>query len=120
MQSSAAILAGGRATRFGGRDKGALVVEGRTIRDRQLDVLHEFTDDVVIVGGRNPRAPGVRHVPDLATACGPLGGVYTALLEATYDQTVVLACDMPFVTAALLQHLAASLDGVDVALPRTA
>jgi molybdopterin-guanine dinucleotide biosynthesis protein A len=36
---SAAILAGGRASRFGGRDKSALIVNGRTILDRQLSAL---------------------------------------------------------------------------------
>ena len=36
---SAAILNGGRATRFGGCDKGALLVGGRSIRDRQLQEL---------------------------------------------------------------------------------
>jgi molybdopterin-guanine dinucleotide biosynthesis protein A len=36
---SAAILAGGRASRFGGRDKSALVVEGQPILDRPLAAL---------------------------------------------------------------------------------
>lgn len=120
MLSSAAILAGGRATRFGGRDKGALPVAGRSIRDRQLAVLHAVADDVVIVGGPDPRVPGARHVPDLATACGPLGGLYTALLEAAHDRTFVVACDMPFVSAALAAFLLASIGDADAAVPRTA
>jgi len=36
---TAAILAGGRARRLGGRDKSRLVIGGRTILERQLDVL---------------------------------------------------------------------------------
>jgi len=39
---TAAILAGGRATRFGGRDKSTLLVEGQTIFDRQLAELKAF------------------------------------------------------------------------------
>lgn len=119
MHVSAAILAGGRATRFGGRDKGALIVGGRTIRDRQLEVLHALTDDVVIVGGADPRADLARHVPDLATACGPLGGLYTALVEAAHERVIVVACDMPFVTAALLAFLVESLGDADAVMPRT-
>ena len=84
---SAAILAGGRATRFGGRDKGALVVEGRTIRDRQLAMLSEVADEVLIV------APG--HVEDIFPECGPMGGVHTAVSAATHDAVFVIACDMP-------------------------
>jgi molybdopterin-guanine dinucleotide biosynthesis protein A len=36
---SAAIAAGGQARRFGGRDKSGLLVEGRSILDRQLGTL---------------------------------------------------------------------------------
>ena len=62
---SAAILAGGRASRFDGRDKGALVVDGRTIRDRQLAVLSRVADDVLTVGGPDS------DVPDLVPDSGP-------------------------------------------------
>ena len=47
---SAAILTGGQATRFGGRDKAALLVDGWTILERQLAALAPLTDDVIIVG----------------------------------------------------------------------
>ena len=60
---SAAILAGGRATRFGGRDKGALLVEGRTIRDRQLAALLAITDDLLLVGA--DATAGVHHHGEL-------------------------------------------------------
>ena len=48
---TAAILAGGRATRFGGRDKSALVVEGRTILDRQVSELSQIAGEILLVGG---------------------------------------------------------------------
>ena len=50
---SAAILTGGRASRFGGRDKSALVVEGRTILDRQLAMLRgvPHLGEILVVGG---------------------------------------------------------------------
>ena len=62
---SVAILAGGRATRFGGRDKGMLVVDGRTIRDRQVAELASLTDDLLIVvadAARRLRAEAHRTV----------------------------------------------------------
>ena len=62
---SAAILAGGKATRLQGRDKSALVVNGESILSRQLRELRQVTGDVMIVGGDPPRetigtAPGHR------------------------------------------------------------
>src|SRR4051794_216469 len=64
--SACAILAGGRATRFEGRDKGALGVAGRTILDRQLAQLSQIPRDLLIVGGvvPPPPIPGVRYVAD--------------------------------------------------------
>src|SRR5216684_3638206 len=96
---SVAILAGGQATRFSGRDKSALVVDGRSILDRQLGELSSLTDDVMIVGG--PR--GTIH--DIVPGCGPLGGLHAALTDARGDAVFVVACDMPYVTAAFADYL---------------
>jgi molybdopterin-guanine dinucleotide biosynthesis protein A len=48
--STAAILTGSRAARFGGRDKSALVIEGRSILERRITELLHVTDDVLLVG----------------------------------------------------------------------
>ena len=119
--ASAAILAGGRASRFGGRDKGALIVEGLPILDRQLAALSAVTADVMLVVGEQtppPRAD-VRIVRDRVTASGPLGGLDAALAAARHDALVLLACDMPFVTARFLAHLLALTSEADAVVPRT-
>ena len=102
---TAAILAGGRATRFGGRDKSALVIEGRTIFDRQMSELSQIAGEILFVRAEDPR-PGVRMVADLMPGCGPLGGLHAALMAARGDVVVVVACDMPYVSAPFLAHLA--------------
>ena len=115
---SAAILAGGRATRFDGRDKSTLVVEGRTILDRQVDELSAFTDDVLVVGGRTPHRRAAL-VGDRVPGCGPLGGLHAALSTAQGTAVFVVACDMPYVTCALALHLLDQIDDVDAVVPRT-
>ena len=125
MEISAAILAGGRATRFGGADKASLVVGGLRIVERQLAAIGAVTDDVRIVANDAARyaALGVRVVPDLIAGVGPLGGLYTALVDARHDRVLVLACDLPFVPAALLERLAmesGTAQQVDAVVPRTA
>ncbi len=127
---TAAILAGGRATRFDGHDKSALVVEGRTILDRQIAELSQITSDLLIVGGdaRAGVPEGVRHVADQVPGCGPLGGLHAALSAARGAAVLVVACDMPFLSAPLLRHLLNladsahrpnNVDGADVVVPRT-
>ena len=116
--ASAAVLAGGAAARFGGRDKGALVLAGRTILERQLEALSPLTDDIMLVG-RAAAAPGVRPVADRVSGRGPLAGLDAALDAARDDELVVLACDMPFVTTALLRHLVTLAAGADAVVPAT-
>jgi molybdopterin-guanine dinucleotide biosynthesis protein A len=118
---SAAILAGGQARRLDGCDKSLLVVDGRTILDRQLTALATLTDDILLVGYRGVApGPGVRMVLDRIPAAGPLGGLDAALAAARHEHVLVLACDMPFVSAALLQHLlaVAAAEDADVVVPR--
>jgi len=106
---SVAILAGGDARRFGGRDKGALVVDGRTILERQISELSTVTPDVRVI----------RREDDLVPGCGPLGGLHAALNAARGDALFLVACDMPFVTAALAAYLLTLAGDVDAVVPRT-
>ena len=115
---SAAILAGGLATRFGGRDKSALIVDGRTILDRQIAELSSLTPDVLLVGGRLHHA-SARNVADLVPGCGPLGGLHAALTEARGDAVAVIGCDMPYVTAPLIAYLLSLAHEADIIMPRT-
>jgi molybdenum cofactor guanylyltransferase len=120
--ASAAILVGGQARRFEGRDKSALLVGGQSILDRQLEQLAEVTDDILLVGrttAAETARPHTRAVADRSVNCGPLGGLDAALASARDDVLVLLACDMPFVTAALMTYLIAAAHAVDVVVPRT-
>src|SRR5438105_3360719 len=106
---SAAILAGGQATRFGGRDKSALVVDGRSILARQLGTLAAVADEVMIVGTNTASAECSGAVPrridDIVPGCGPLGGVHAALTQARADAVFVVACDMPYIEPGFIAYL---------------
>jgi molybdopterin-guanine dinucleotide biosynthesis protein A len=117
---TAAILAGGRARRLGGHDKSRLVVGGRTILERQIDVLQGIVHRVVIVTTDPDRfaGAGVPVVADALPGCGSLGGIYTAVASAAAP-VLVLACDMPFLTAPFLARVLAAGLEADVAIPRT-
>ena len=134
--NSAAILAGGRATRFDGRDKSALLIDGRTLLDRQLDVLTPLTDDVMIVGDRARaggargdgargdgarafQARGPRTVDDIVPGCGPLGGLHAALTAARGDALLLVACDMPYLSPAFAAYLLSLAGGADIVVPRS-
>jgi molybdopterin-guanine dinucleotide biosynthesis protein A len=119
---TAAILAGGKGQRLGGIDKSALAVGASSILERQLSLLRTLTPHILVVADDRSRvvAEDVVVVQDRIAGAGSLGGLYTALSEAPTERVLVIACDMPFLTAPFLARLAASGEDVDVALPRDA
>lgn len=107
---SALILAGGKATRMGGVDKRELVVDGRTIFERQLEALRGLP---VLVS--SPREiPGFHTVRDAVENGGPLAGIAAGLAAARTPWLLVLAGDMPYLTAEFIARLIArTSDDID-------
>jgi molybdopterin-guanine dinucleotide biosynthesis protein A len=116
------VLAGGGATRFGGRPKGLEVIGGERILDRLVSVFERALGSAPLLVANAPDAsgwrPDLRVVPDVRSGLGSLGGIYTAVLEAPAP-VVCIAWDMPFVTAELVQALAAGLEEYDAFLPES-
>jgi molybdopterin-guanine dinucleotide biosynthesis protein A len=119
----AAILAGGRARRFGGRDKSSLHVGGASILERQLAALDGVAGRILVVSAHPARYQerGLEAVADLVPGAASLGGIYTALARATGSHVLVVACDLPFLTASFLRRLVAlARPEDDAVVPRTA
>lgn len=102
-----AILAGGGARRLGGLAKGLELVDGARIVDRVAAALAEVADEIFLVGAPPAVAaalPALRSIDDDAPGAGPLGAIVSAL-RATGRDTMIVAWDMPFVTAKELRPL---------------
>lgn len=109
---SALILAGGKATRLGGVDKRELVVGGRTIFERQREVLEPRVAEILVSSLRE--LPGYRTVTDAVPGAGPLAGIAAGLAAAATPWLLVVAGDMPYVTGALVDLvLDTAGEGVD-------
>jgi molybdenum cofactor guanylyltransferase len=119
------ILAGGRASRLGGRAKGLERVGGACggarIVDRVADALRAAADELLVVSDHPDAArwlPDARAVGDLLPGLGPASGVHAALAHAR-GPVLVVAWDMPNVPPALLAELRAlgERGGADAAVP---
>lgn len=111
------ILAGGRSRRFGA-PKALARVGGRRIVDRVRDALAAAVPRVVLVANEPGLFDdvGLPVRPDAVPGLGALGGVRTALRwarEEGMDGALVVACDLPFVSPALLRILAARAEATD-------
>jgi molybdopterin-guanine dinucleotide biosynthesis protein A len=117
-----AVLAGGGATRFGGKPKGLELVGGQRILDRIVNVLTAALGQPPLLVANAPDAqswrPDLRTVGDINPGLGSLGGIYTAVVEAPAP-VVCVAWDMPFVSESLIVALAEGLKRADAVLPES-
>lgn len=108
------VLAGGRSTRMG-RDKAALEYDGRTQLARAFDLLAPLTKRCFVSVREDQRSDPLRagyaqvvDLPDVPP--GPAGGILAAQRAHPGVAWLVLACDLPRLDAATLQHLIARRD----------
>ncbi|MDR4504454.1 MAG: molybdenum cofactor guanylyltransferase [Candidatus Scalindua sp.] len=117
---TAIILAGGKSSRMG-RNKALIEIEGKPFIEKQIDLLGEIFDDIII-SANTPSEYAFLHKPvikDLYPEKGPLGGIYTGLMESNSPYTFFLACDMPFVELPLIRYLRGLVGGADVVVPKS-
>jgi molybdopterin-guanine dinucleotide biosynthesis protein A len=105
--TSALILDGGRASRYGGAHKAFLQVEGEAIAARALRILRPLVTEVLVATSRpDPWRPlGVRLVEDVLPGAGPLSGIAAGLAAATTPLLLVVAGDMPHLSPHVIIHL---------------
>ncbi len=126
--SDAVILAGGRSTRFGERDKAVADLAGTPMIRRVGDRLENVTDRLIVNcradqttairaaldGYSNPLTVAEDPDPDQ----GPMAGIATGLRAAESEYAFVAACDMPFIEPDLVARLFERARGHDAAVPR--
>jgi len=98
------ILAGGASRRMG-TDKSQLLIERQTFTERIAETLLRVAGSVALVGGQ-AQSSNLSTVTDVYPQWGALGGLHAALAACKREWAIVVACDLPFVTAELFEFLA--------------
>jgi molybdopterin-guanine dinucleotide biosynthesis protein A len=113
---AAVILTGGTGSRLGGADKAALEVAGRSLLERALGAT-SAADETVVVGPEVATSGPVRFAREDPPGGGPLAGLVAgvAALTGDHERVVVLAVDMPHVSAGTVTRLLHAARGVDAA-----
>lgn len=122
MTTKGLILAGGKSKRFG-TDKALASHHGATLLERTIGLLREVGLEPVIVTreGADYAFTETAILRDELPEKGPLGGIYTAMSFFERLSFMVLTCDMPFLSARILDVLISRHeDGNGVTVFRTA
>jgi molybdopterin-guanine dinucleotide biosynthesis protein A len=101
------ILAGGMSSRMG-REKALLEIGGEPLILRTARLVGLVAGSATVIGETPAiRALGLRSVADDWPGAGPLGGIATALRASNAEWSLVVACDLPYLTKAWLEYLVA-------------
>jgi len=106
MKIGASILAGGKSTRFNGENKALINFSGKSILDRNIDTLQAFFDEIHIISkiAEDYAYSGIPVFADVYDNIGPLGGIYTALLNSKCKAVFIFSCDMPFLSVNIIKN----------------
>lgn len=119
---TAVVLAGGRSRRLG-RNKALELVGGVPLIARVTSAIEPISSETVVVVAEEEQASVLplptqaRVVRDLYPNSGSLGGILTGLTAASRAWALVVACDMPFLSQALLADMASARSSYDAVVP---
>ena len=119
MNLSAVILAGGQSRRMG-QDKAWLDFGGRPLIAHAVEVVRDLGVTEIFISGRagvDYSALGCPVVPDREPGAGPLAGIEAGFAAIESPLLLVLAVDLPNMTAAFLRKLADGCDSMTGAVP---
>ena len=119
---SGVILAGGKSRRMGGSPKALLPFGGRPLIQHIVERLESVLADCLVVTNSPELYAflGRPMVGDVFPDGGSLGGIYSGLQAVPGEAALCVACDMPFLSAALIGDLAGRAGEADVVIPDAA
>ncbi|MQG07301.1 MAG: molybdenum cofactor guanylyltransferase [SAR202 cluster bacterium] len=122
---SGIILAGGLSRRLG-RNKALENIENKPLLSIVYDSIKPFADELIIVVNNKQRQEelsflkNVKFAIDEYNNSGSLGGIYTGLLKANNEKSIVVACDMPFISPSIISLMISKIkSSIDIIIPET-
>ena len=111
---TAVILAGGKSKRMG-KNKELLNIDNRRLVEMQISKLQREFEDIVVITNYPQYYHGLncKTFIDIIKDKGPIGGIYTGLVNSSSLYTYFLACDMPVVNKDYINFLKIKLKDKD-------
>ncbi len=115
-------MAGGKNSRFSGKNKALVSIGGKRILDRIYEVFNILFDKIILV--TNDPLQYMEWDFDIVTDIFPirssLTGIHTGLFYLTTPYAFFVACDIPFIKKELIEILLDGVEpGIDIVIPET-
>ena len=112
------VLAGGRATRMAGKDKGLQHLNGKPLWQHVADTLADQVSAMAISANRHidiyQRSGYPVYQDTLGDYAGPLAGMLSVMQLSEAEWFVFCPCDTPFIPSCLVERLVQFRDGAPV------
>lgn len=118
MQASGVILAGGRSSRMK-FNKAFATIREKPVIHIIIEKFQAFFAETIIISNE-PELYTSFQLPvykDIYPYLGPVSGIHSALVNASYDRMFVLGCDMPFMNMQLVEYMLNQVDKYDSVVP---
>ena len=124
MDIGALILMGGKNSRMNGNVKGLLKIKNSTFLEKIQETLNDFSSIYLSINDKfskeqkqNFENMGFKIIEDIYKEIGPLGGIYSSLLNCKEEYLFITACDMPFITKKNIKELCDNINkDIDIAV----
>ena len=117
MDIGALILMGGKNSRMNGNVKALLKIKNSTFLEKIQETLNDFSSIYLSINDKfskeqkqNFENMGFKIIEDIYKEIGPLGGIYSSLLNCKEEYLFITACDMPFITKNSIEVLCNKVD----------
>ncbi len=111
------ILAGGNSSRMG-EDKGLKLIHGEPMVYYVIACLKQVFNEITIISHNEAyKQLGVRVIEDLIKDKGPMGGLYTGLMDSKFPLNFFVSCDMPFISVPALHYMVENAVAEKITVP---
>ncbi len=101
-----------------GTDKALLEMEGKTLVHRAVEFCKPFCNEILI-SSNNPKhmVEGATLINDEIEDCGPMGGIYSCLIQSKNEWNFVLSVDAVFIEHDFVNFLTSNANDCEAVIP---
>lgn len=111
------VLTGGKSSRMG-VEKGLMLFDGKSLVQRALETLSDVAGEVFVsanIPAYNQFSKPI--ISDIFQGIGPIGGIYSCLVQSSTEYNLFLSCDTPFVSSELFRFLIQHINSYSCVVP---
>ena len=101
-----------------GTDKGLVRLDGTPLIEHALGIMGKLTPQILISSNSDSlRNYGYPVIKDQFPNSGPMGGIYSCLMNTGTEINLVLSCDTPFIYPEFYKKLLEHIGNFDIVAP---